>query len=111
MLFRSFGVPFSSVNPIVGLFNSHPLGTRLGVGTDSSFWVGNFGGIRDCVAILTNAQLFANMGKPIDGIRPLVRIPINQITFVSLNNERDENNERNENNEGNERNENRNNRR
>ena len=105
MLFQSsFGVPLSSVNPIVGLFNSHPIGTRLGIGTDSSFWVGHFGGIRDCVAILTNAQLFANMGKPIDGIRPLVRIPIRQITFVSLNNERDEKDEKDENDENKERN-------
>lgn len=101
MLFQSsFGVPCNSVNPIIGLFNCHPIGTRLGIGTDSSFWVGSFGGIRDGVAILTNAQLFANMGKPIDGIRPLVRIPINQITFVSLNDnkENNEDNERNENN-------------
>jgi len=50
---------------------------------DASFWVGSFGGIQDGVALLTNAQLFANVGKPIDGTRPVVRIPISQITFVS----------------------------
>jgi hypothetical protein len=76
MLFRSRGF-------IVGLFDNFPIGTRLGIGTDSSFWVGRFGGIRDGVAILTNAQLFANIGKPVDGTRPVVRIPICQITFVS----------------------------
>ncbi|MGI6120671.1 MAG: hypothetical protein ACOYIB_08975 [Desulfosporosinus sp.] len=81
MLFQSsFGC---SDNTIVGLFKSHPIGRRLGIGTDSSFWIGKFGGLRDGVAILTDAQLFANMGKPIDGKRPLVRIPIGQITFVS----------------------------
>ena len=74
---------FTGVGFIVALFDNYPIGTRLGVGTDSSFWVGSFGGIRDGVAFLTNAQLFANMGKPVDGIRPLVRIPICQITFVS----------------------------
>jgi len=67
----------------VTLFDNYPIGTRLGVGTDSSFWVGRFGGIRDGVAILTKAQLFANIGKPVDGIRPVVHIPICKITFVS----------------------------
>lgn len=79
MLFRPpFRCPF-----IVALFDAFPIGARLGIGTDSSFWVGSFGGIRDGVVLLTQAQLFANMGKPVDGIRPAVRIPINQITFVS----------------------------
>ncbi|AHF06530.1 hypothetical protein [Desulfitobacterium metallireducens] len=77
------GLPLSPVSPIVGLFDTYPIGTRLGIGMDASFWVGNFGGIQDGVALLTNAQLFANMGKPIDGLRPVVRIPIQQITFVS----------------------------
>lgn len=78
-----FGVPFSPVPPLVGLFDTYPIGARLGIGMDSSFWVGSFGGIQDGVALLTNAQLFANIGKPVDGIRPVVRIPIRQITFVS----------------------------
>ncbi|GAB6171000.1 hypothetical protein JCM15765_04780 [Paradesulfitobacterium aromaticivorans] len=78
-----FGVPFSPVPPILALFDTYPIGARLGIGTDSSFWVGSFGGIQDGVALLTNAQLFANNGNPIDGIRPVVRIPIRQITFVS----------------------------
>jgi hypothetical protein len=83
MLFqRSFGAPSFSL--IVGLFDRFPLGTRLRVGTDSSFWVGSFGGIIDGVALLNNAQLFANVGKPIDGIVRVVRIPINEITFVAL---------------------------
>lgn len=68
---------------IAALFQYFSLGKRLGIGTNASLWVGSFAGIQDGVAILTNAQLFANMGKPIDKIRPLVRIPINQITFVS----------------------------
>lgn len=84
MLFGApFGVPFSPVPPLVGLFDTFPIGTRLAIGVDASFWVGNFGGIQDGVALLTNAQLFANMGKPIDGLRPVVRIPIRNITFVS----------------------------
>jgi len=78
-----FGVPFSPVPPLVGLFDTYPIGARLGIGMDASFWVGSFGGIQDGVALLTNAQLFANVGKPIDGTRPVVRIPISQITFVS----------------------------
>ncbi|WP_425806234.1 hypothetical protein ACHOLT_05155 [Desulfitobacterium sp. Sab5] len=76
-------VPFTPVSPIVGLFDSFPIGTRLAVGENSSFWVGNFGGIQDGVALLTNALLFSNIGTPIDGIRPVVRIPIRAITFVS----------------------------
>ncbi|MDP4128104.1 MAG: hypothetical protein Q8912_14360 [Bacillota bacterium] len=78
-----FGVPFTPVPPIVALFDNYPIGTRLVVGEDSSFWIGNFGGIQDGVATLTNAQLFSNIGTPIDGIRPVVRIPLRAITFVS----------------------------
>jgi len=75
-----------SVSPIpfiLALFNSIQLGRRIGIGVDSSFWVGNFGGIQNGVAILTDAQLFANMGKPVDEKRPVVRIPIRLITFVA----------------------------
>lgn len=78
-----FGVPFSPVPSIVALFDTFPIGTPLQIGEDSSFWVGNFGGIQNGVALLTNAKLFANNGNPIDGIRPVVRIPIRGITFVS----------------------------
>ncbi|MDR3587240.1 MAG: hypothetical protein P4L59_18290 [Desulfosporosinus sp.] len=76
-------MPFNPAPPSVGLSGSYLIGTRLGIGTDSSFWVGSFAGIQNGVAVLTNAQLFANVGNPIDGIRPVVRIPINRITFVS----------------------------
>lgn len=68
---------------ILGLFDTYPIGATLRVGMDSSFWIGNFGGLQDGVALLTNAQLFSNVGNPIDGLRPVVRIPIRQITFVS----------------------------
>jgi len=68
---------------IGALFDRYPIGKRLGIGVDASFWVGDFGGLQDSVAILTNAQLYANMGKPVDGVRALVRIPISEITFVS----------------------------
>lgn len=94
MLFGSpFRVQSSPFSPQMALFDNFPIGTRLGIGTDSSFWVGSFAGIQNCVAILTNAQLFANIGKPIDGIRPIVRIPLSQITFVS---EKDDNEEQEE---------------
>lgn len=84
MLFGApFGVPFTPVPPLIGLFDTYPIGARLAVGEDSSFWVGNFGGIQDGVALLTNAQLFSNVGTPVDGIRAVVRIPIRNITFVS----------------------------
>lgn len=78
-----FGTPFAPVPFVVGLFDTYPIGTRLAVGEDSGFWVGNFGGLQDGVALLTNALLFSNLGTPIDGIRPVVRIPIRAITFVS----------------------------
>ena len=64
------------------LFNNFALGTRLRVGVDTSFWIGNLAAIRDGVLVLTDAQLHANMGKPIDGVSQSVRIPIRQITFV-----------------------------
>lgn len=81
----SFGV-FPAVNCrpfILGLFDTYPIGAQLRIGMDSSFWVGNFGGLQDRVALLTNAQLFSNAGNPIDGLRPVVRIPLRNITFVS----------------------------
>ncbi len=78
-----FGVPFAPVPFIVGLFDTYPIGATLAVGEDSGFWVGSFGGIQDGVALLTNAQLRSNIGTPIDGIRPVVRIPLRAITFVS----------------------------
>lgn len=85
-----FGTPFSPLGapcrvPFkVALFDTYPIGTRLTIGMDSGFWLGNFGGLQDDVALLTNAQLFSNNGVPIDGIRPVVRIPIRNINFVSL---------------------------
>lgn len=78
-----FGVPFSPVPPIVALFDTYPIGTALRIGMDAGFWTGNFGGIQDGVALLTNALLHSNIGTPIDGLRPVVRIPIRSITFVS----------------------------
>ncbi|MDP4127483.1 MAG: hypothetical protein Q8912_11130 [Bacillota bacterium] len=84
MLFGTpFPAPVSCIPPRMALFDSYPIGTRLAIGIDSSFWVGNFGGLQDGVALLTNAQLFSNVGTPIDGLRPVVRIPIRNITFVS----------------------------
>lgn len=83
MLFGTPFVPFTPTPTVAGLFDQYPIGARLVVGMDSSFWIGNFGGIQDGVALLTVAQLFSNIGTPIDGIRPVVRIPLNQITFVS----------------------------
>jgi hypothetical protein len=84
MLFRtplSLGVPCQPLG--LGLFDSYPIGTRLGIGIVSNFWVGDFGGLQDGIALLTRAQLFSNIGTPIDGLRPVVRIPIKNITFVS----------------------------
>lgn len=68
---------------VIALFDTFPIGARIEIGMDSSFWIGNFGGIQDGVALLTNAVLHSNIGNPIDGIRPVVRIPLGNITFVS----------------------------
>ncbi len=78
-----YGLPCTPVAFRLGLFDTYPIGTILRIGEDSSFWVGNFGGLQDGVALLTNAQLFSNVGGLIDGTRPVVRIPIRAITFVS----------------------------
>lgn len=82
-LFGTPFTPFTSVPFITGLFDAFPIGAALRVGMDSGFWTGNFGGIQDGVALLTNALLFSNVGTPIDGHRPVVRIPLRAITFVS----------------------------
>ena len=66
-----------------------PIGTRLEIGVDASFWVGSFAGAQNGVAILRNAQLFGNAGKAIDGIRRVVRIPIRMINFVAFKDEKD----------------------
>jgi len=68
---------------VCGLFDNYPIGTRLKIGTDSSQWIGRFGGIQDCVALLTDARLFSNIGTLVSCKRPVVRIPLNQITFVA----------------------------
>lgn len=75
--------PVRPVTCVTALFDHFPIGTPLIIGADSSFWTGAFGGIQDGVALLTNALLHSNVGGPIDGIRPVVRIPIHSITFVS----------------------------
>ncbi|WP_434511625.1 hypothetical protein [Desulfitobacterium sp. AusDCA] len=78
-----FSGPATPLVSIIALFDTFPIGARILIGMDAGFWVGNFGGIQDGVALLTNAVLHSNIGTPIDGIRPIVRIPIRQITFVS----------------------------
>jgi hypothetical protein len=85
MGFGSWGLGsnFRCVPFVVGLFDAYPIGAQLRVGMDAGFWIGHFGGIQDGVALLTNAQLFSNIGTPIDGLRPVVRIPLRNITFVS----------------------------
>ncbi|MHB1651532.1 MAG: hypothetical protein ACYCVD_03530 [Desulfitobacteriaceae bacterium] len=75
--------PFFPFPAVTALFDLFPIGTPLIVGMDSGFWTGSFGGIQDGVALLTRAVLFSNIGGAIDGVRPVVRIPIRQITFVS----------------------------
>lgn len=67
----------------VFLFDSYPIGRITLIGADSGFFRGAFGGIQGNVALLTNAQLFSNVGTPIDGIVPVVRIPLAQITFTA----------------------------
>jgi len=83
-----FGRPFSSLGvpcwpTRIALFDAYPIGARLAVGMDSGFWVGDFGGLQDGIALLTNALLFSNIGGAIQPPRPVVRIPITSITFVS----------------------------
>ncbi|AFM40568.1 hypothetical protein Desaci_1564 [Desulfosporosinus acidiphilus SJ4] len=68
---------------LVVLFDTLPIGARVIVGTDSSEWVGNYGGVIDGVLFLTNARLFSNVGNPIDGIQSVVRIPIINLQYVS----------------------------
>lgn len=41
-----------------------------------------FVGIQDGIAVLTNALLRSYLGVPIDGIRPVVRIPLRNINFI-----------------------------
>jgi len=53
------------------------------IGVDSSFWIGKFAGIQHGFLILTEAELFANVGKPIEGLRSVVVIPTRFITFVA----------------------------
>lgn len=78
-----FGFPFVPIPPILALFDTYPIGAPLQIGMDAGFWRGAFGGIQDGVALLTNAVLFSNIGTPIPPTRPVVRIPIRAITFVS----------------------------
>lgn len=65
------------------LFANPPIGAILAVGMDSGFWIGTFAGFQDGVVVLTKAQLRSNLGGPIDGFRPIVRIPLKNVTFVS----------------------------
>lgn len=83
LLFPPVFPPVRPIPFVAALFDLYPIGTPLIVGTDSGFWTGAFGGIQDGVALLTNALLHSNIGGAIDGIRPVVRIPLHSITFVS----------------------------
>jgi hypothetical protein len=65
------------------LFDTLPIGARVIVGTDSSEWVGNYGGVIDGVLFLTNARLFSNVGNQIDGTQSVVRIPVINLQYVS----------------------------
>jgi hypothetical protein len=83
-----FGFPsvtFGAAQPPITriLFDTLPIGARVILGTDSSEWVGNFGGVIDGVVFLSNARLFSNIGTPVDGLLPVVRIPIINVNFVS----------------------------
>jgi len=82
-----WGVPLT----IPAVFDAYPIGTVLRIGTDSGWWHGPFGGIQDGVAIMTNAHFHNNTGAIVIGTAlglpgsiPVVRIPIRDITFVSL---------------------------
>ena len=85
MAFR-FGVPWvPCVPPIIALFDTYPIGATLRIGMDAGYWRGRFGGIQDGVGLLTNAQLFSNIGTRVGRRRSVVRIPLRGITFVSGN--------------------------
>lgn len=80
MLFGNNNVVNSGV---LALFDAFPLGTRLQVGVNAGNWIGNLAGFENNVVVLSDAQLFANGGSPIEGIRSVARVPLNLITFVS----------------------------
>lgn len=89
VIYMGFGVP--SVPAILALFDLYPIGTRLRIGIETGgWWHGAFGGIQDGVALLTNAHFHNNQGVIVIGAPfpapsiPTIRIPIRQITFVSL---------------------------
>lgn len=81
MYFGQYCMPFNA------LFFNIELGTRVQVGVDSSYWIGNYSGIRDGLLLLTNARLYSNSGRPICGLRQSVRIPMRQVNFVARVNE------------------------
>ena len=89
----AFGVPYFPVPALVGYFDTYPVGTILRVGVETGgWWHGAFGGVQAGVALLTNAHFHNNLGAIVIGAPfgvpgqaiPVVRIPIRQITFVSI---------------------------
>jgi|GEM_PF-3496289 len=72
------------VNPFVlALFNNFTLGTRLQIGVNAGYWIGELAGFERNVVLLRNAQLLGNNGDLIEGLRPIAQVPLNLINSVS----------------------------
>ncbi|HHY25754.1 MAG TPA: hypothetical protein GX523_03185 [Desulfitobacterium dehalogenans] len=65
------------------LFDSFPIGTRLQIGVDAGYWIGDLAGIRYNSVIINKAQFFDNSGSPIEELRSTAQISLNLISFVS----------------------------
>lgn len=77
MLFRS-----NHLDTRRALFDAYPVDAHLKIGMDSDYWVGNFVGLQNGVALLTDARRFANNGSPLGESVSAVTIPLSSITTV-----------------------------
>lgn len=81
--FYQGNVPLRQNNmPIMTLFCSLPLGTKLDVRAGDRIWSGNFSGVSNCIITLAEAQLLSDSFKPIIGTKHSVQIPVSDISFV-----------------------------
>ena len=72
-------------NPISNeeeMVDNYPIGRATTIGVKSGYWTGSYGGIENGNILLTNAQMYNNLGDVVGAVQNVVRIPIIHCVFA-----------------------------